>query len=329
MRKNISILIILILNLTACKNTDTAHEIIIPVYENGNVLARTVTAEIMDLSSQKVIPAGFGCPFAESVLSPVDGNLIEFNPARKEFKKDEIIAVIDSSDLIFEKNNQQSAVNSALNRYNSSGSERDRLNYLIELEELNRITAVIEKYTVKAPYDCVIIFTSDRKTGEYINKGELFFIIARPDEVYIYVSGESKYFAVGMFIDITMGSFAYKARVVSCPSSSPSYSTVNYEQLTVIKPEEGELARIYEDTPGALNAGWATVYVTVHDKRNVLAVRDSAVTSGTGSPSQGMGSFCVMQSGGERLRVAVETGDSVNGFTIILNGLHEGDEVFC
>ncbi|MCL2634457.1 MAG: hypothetical protein FWD34_08105 [Oscillospiraceae bacterium] len=321
MRKLILLLTALLI-LTACGSKTADGEIVIPVYEAEVIQSRTANAQIMDLTSRKAIPANFGCPFALSIITRNSGNLIEFNPARREFSEGEIIAVIDSSELNLERANRQSTVNSALSLWQSSGSERDRLRYLIELEELKKIDSRIAGYTIVAPYDCVIVQTTERNVGDYVNEGEILCLIARYDEIFIYTSDSLSLFAIGMDVDISLGSFSYTGKVTYDSSLAPAHASPQARYITVIKPNEGELDRIFEETPGALGAGWATVYVTVSDYRDVLAVPDWAVIR------SGNANFCIIYSNGQRMRTPVSVGESVNGFTIILNGIAEGDVVY-
>jgi multidrug efflux pump subunit AcrA (membrane-fusion protein) len=232
------------------------------------------------------------------------------------------MARLDASELGFDRAGKKASVDAAYSRYAASGSERDRLVWLIELEELDRLDYIIGEYAVKAPYDCIVIQFPERAPGEFISKGEVFAQIARPDEIYVYTSDGAENFSTGTAVEIAMGNFSYAARVVSCPSSAPSYSAVTREKMTVIKPDAGELERIFEDTPGALSAGWATVYVTTADKRGVLVVPEAAVIRNNND------SYCLLSQNGGRLRVPVEAGVSLNGYTVILSGLSEGDVVF-
>ncbi|MDR0197933.1 MAG: hypothetical protein LBI36_06940 [Oscillospiraceae bacterium] len=321
--KKLALLSAILLLLTACTgDVGVAEgEILIPSFDTPGGQARTAAAEVRDLVSQSVFPAEFGCPFAETVSSPVEGNLLEFDVNIREYKEGDVIARIDASELGYDRAGKQASADAAYSRYAASGSERDRLAWLIELEELAKIDYVIEKHTVKAPYDCVVILNEEHSLGEYIPAGLVLAVIARRSEAFVFIKGSPDGFAVGMAVDVTMGAFSYTARVVSCLSSAPAYSAAAIERLTIIKPDEGELEKIFEDTPGALSAGWATVYATLTEKLGVLTVPDAAVMSDANR------SYCILLQNGERMRVAVETGDSINGYTVILSGLSEGDVV--
>ena len=64
------------------------------------------------------------------------------------------------------------------------------------------------------------------------------------------------------------------------------------------------------------------MYVTT-ERKNVLAVPDSAVKSG------GSESFVTLVDGTERYKLKVTTGVSLGGYTEILNGISAGDIVLA
>jgi len=325
MKKYVILSVIIALLFTACKNKTAAEaEIRIPVYGGeggGNGYEQTYTVKTTDLFSERTVAAKFGCPFAETVVCGVSGNLTEVNPSRKEYRQGEVIAVINPSETVYERAGVLSAVNSAEARYKASGAERDRLLWLIELEELNRLDYQIEKHTVTAPYDCVVVSPVKEKAGDYVAAGHGLCEIAKIDEIFVYVGESPELFAEGKAVKIGMGSFTYKGEVAASPLSAPPYSNAARELLTVIKPLDGEIQKIFADTPGALAAGWATVYVTETDMKNVITVPDSAVTRTMN------GSYCTLIQNGLNMRVEVVTGISAGGYTVILGGLFDGDAV--
>lgn len=323
MKKLLILFAIIAVFFTACKNNSVKDaRIKIPAYDGGEKsYSRTYTVKATDLTSKKTIAAKFGCPFAESVIFPFGGNLTEVNRSLKGFKAGETIAVIDHTELIYERADRQASADSAAARYAAGKTERDRLSLSVELQELNKLDGVIEKHTVKAPYDCVVIRFADTEAGDYAEAGRELCVIARLSEVCAYTDESPELFAVGKAVEIGMGSFSYAGTVAACPLSAPPYASHGTRNLTVIKPNEGETEKIFADTPNALGAGWATLYVTSAYRKGVIAVPDSAVTLSSGE------SYCVLIQNGNSARVKVEPGVSAGGYTEILSGLHEGDEV--
>jgi len=319
--KKLLILLISITLFAACKNLKNADaRIKIPAYDNGaeNGYSQTYTVKATDLTAEKTIAAKFGCPFAESLPVPFGGNLTEVNKSLKGYKAGDVIAVVDHTELDYERADKQASVNSAKARYSATGAERDRLAWLIESEELARLDDIIEKHTVKAPYDCVTVSFSGVNAGDYAEAGSEICAVARLSEVCAYTDESPELFAVGKAVEISMGSFSYSGTVAACPRSAPPYASAKTRIMTVVKPNEGEIEKIFADTPNALGAGWATLRVTAADKKGVIAVPSAAITSDANE------SFCVLSGG---MRVKVETGVGAGGFTEIRSGLHEGDVV--
>jgi len=317
-KKLLILLVISVLLLTSCKkNTVRTAEILIPSYEEDGGYIQTYTVKETDLVSTKTVAAKFGCPYAAPVLSPVSGNITQINTDKKEFKQGEVIAAVSSAESENAREAKQMSVNSARARYDASGSERDRLLWLIEAEELSRLDCEVEMYAVKAPYDCIVLNAAGMKEGDFVETGYRFCEIARFDEVYAYINESPEMFAVGMDVTIGMGNFTYDGKVAACPGSAPSVSAAARQRLTVIKPSDGETEKILADVPSALGAGWATLFIPETDLKGVIAVPDSAVSDG----------YCVLAKDGKTMRIAVETGVSANGYTVILGGLFPGDEV--
>lgn len=88
----------------------------------------------------------------------------------------------------------------------------------------------------------------------------------------------------------------------------------------IIGFEPEVLAELLEETPNAVQAGWATVDVVTKKFCNVLALPRNAVTVKDSS-------YVYLYKDGQRIQTPVTVGDTVNGYTVILEGLCEGDEV--
>lgn len=314
----------LILALCGCASPQAQidSEIMIPIYSSGGVNYTTATAEVMDLISTQAVRAEIGYLYAETLRCAVSGNLLSFSvQVNSLFKEGEVIAELDSSAMTYDYNNQKILMEAAYSRYLSSGGEANRLTYLIEQKKLELIEYQIDQYTIRAPYDCIIVSAERYKTGDPIEAGTEFVTVAPADEVYIYGT-ESTEMPLGAEVSVKLGgSDYYYGRVTACPSSAPASASRAIRSASVICLDEGEMDRLLLDVPNAVTAGWATIYHTTADKRGVLAVPDSAVKSTTTS------TYCNLLSGGQRVQVEVQVGASIEGYTIILNGLTEGDTV--
>lgn len=97
-------------------------------------------------------------------------------------------------------------------------------------------------------------------------------------------------------------------------------TSVDSNSNIIIGFEPEVLAELIEETPNAVRAGWATVGVVTKKYCNVLALPRNAVTVKDAS-------YVYLYKDGQRIQTPVTVGDTVNGYTIILEGLREGDEV--
>lgn len=314
-----------LLFFTACNNIQAAvdEEIKIPIYESvKKTFDNTASALYMNLTKTEAIPAVVGYFYADEVRSYVggDANLLEWNATvNGKFNEGDVLAVLDSSSLTYDYNNQKILTDSAEQRYLGTRNEADRLEYLIRQKELELITEKIDEYTIKAPYDCVVVSMERYKTGDVIQKGNVLFSIAHTEDVYIYCTQNSGLFYLGSDVTVRLNNTDYYGKVVSGPVSVPANAGRDIKNAAIIKMNGGELKRLLTDTPNAVTAGWATVYLKTAEKHNVLAVPDGAVKNYNGKI------YCNVVQDNETVQVNVETGQSINGFTVILSGLSEGD----
>lgn len=322
MRKTTIFIILCAIFFSGCNNaqTDISAEIKIPIYENETKTLETVKAATMNLSAYQAVPATVEYLYAEEIYSHADTNLLEINvKVNQLYNKGDVLIVLDSSALTYDLNNQQILTNSAEQRYRASGSESDRLEYLIEQKKLEFIQYKIDSYTIKAPYDCIIVSTERFTIGDAISRGTLLFKIAHPDDIYIYCNEKTSDFKIGMDVTVKLGNVEYSGRVVSCPAATPATADRQFKNIAIIKMNDGELERLLTDTPNAVTAGWATVYITASDKRNVLAVPSKAVKNFNGMI------YCNLVQDNKKVQVQIETAEEINGYTIILSGINEND----
>lgn len=314
---------------TSCSKTQSAieNEIKIPIYESSQKtydISNTVTAATMDLVSTEAVPASIGYLYADEIRCQKDSNILEWNAAiNGKYNKGDILAVLDASPLTYDYNNQKTLTDSVEQNFLRTGSETDKLKYLIMQKELERIEDLIDDYIIKAPYDCVVVSTERHKTGDTVQQGDLFFSISRTEDVYIYCNQNTSLFRLGSDTTVRLNNTDYYGKVVSCPASLPVQSSRSMRNTAIIKMNPGELERLLADIPNAVTAGWATVYVTSAEKYNVLAVPEGAVKNYNGKI------YCNVVQNNEIVQVNIETELSINGFTVILSGLDEGDVIYA
>lgn len=309
--------------LTACGNSaKVAEEIKIPIYDSEDSTANTAVAEYMDLSMTDAIGASVGYPYADAIFSQNEGNLLSYElKVGDKLLEGDTIAVIDSSSLNYEYTSQKIMADDAYDAYAISGSNADYLKYQEEQKSLELIQYKIDCFTIKAPYDCIVTDTAKLTIGEVIASDAYICTVAKTDEVRVFVDQQTDKFALGTQVSVKLTAGSYTGRVTMVPSGNGSRDGSNLSNYVVITLDEGELERMLTDTPNAVSAGWATVYVTTVDKHNVLAVPEAAVKQFSGSI------YCNLVDNGEKVQIPVEVGNTYNGYTIILSGLTEGDTV--
>lgn len=337
----------LALTLTACSAQEAVDaEIQIPIYSPEELFS-TATAQRMDLSSTQSVGASIGYAFSDALSTAHDGNLISINVNQyQELKEGDVIAVIDSSALNYTYLEQEIITESAYDRYLATGSEADRITYEYELARLNAVQYEIDSYTITAPYDCVVSDVARMiDPGTELPAGTYICSVAHPEDIYVYLNVDPKAptpspFQLGSKVSVTLTGATYEGTVVSFPVSTAYKYGDSYEvqklgwggdplggptsadssRYAIIGFEPEVLAAMLEETPNAVVAGWATVVVTTEKMNNVLCVPASAVKSRDTT-------YVYLHENDQKLQIPVKTGATINGYTVILGGLKEGDEV--
>lgn len=340
--------------LTACSG-NVGDEIKIPIYEAETANRfTTTTVERMDLEQSEKMPASIGYACSDALSAPRSGNLVSINVGKYEqVKEGDVIAVIDSSALDYDLRRQQIMADAAYESYLAEGTEASRLNYEYEKALLDEIQYNIDCYTLRAPYDCVISDLPIVTAGVEMEEGTYICSIAPVGEILVFIQvnpGNDIPFKLGTRVSVTLTGKSFEGTVVSVPNSNSyryelQYSSDNgnselrkmgfgngnqwnfsnsiaadSEKNVLIRFEPEVLAELLEETPNAVQAGWATVEVVTKKLGGVLAVPSSAivVTDTT---------YVYLYQNGQRLMTPVVTGDTVNGYTVIVNGVSEGDTV--
>ena len=337
----------LALFLTACSSQGAVDaEIQIPIYSPEEIFS-TTTVQRMDLTSTQSVGASIGYAFSDALSTAHDGNLISINVNQyQELKEGDVIAVIDSSALNYTYLEQEIITESAYDQYLATGSEADRITYEYELARLNAVQYEIDSYTITAPYDCVVSDVARMiDPGTELSAGTYICSVAHPEDIYVYLNVDPKSltpspFQLGSKVSVTLTGASYEGTVVSFPASTAYKYGDSYEvqklgwggdplggptsadsrRYAIIGFEPEVLAAMLEETPNAVVAGWATVVVTTEKMNNVLCVQANAVKSRDTT-------YVYLHENGQKLQIPVKTGATINGYTVILGGLKEGDEV--
>lgn len=305
------------LMLTACsKSDDVNDEIKLPIYGAEDIAYEIAQAQYMDISDSQSIAAVLGYPYAVTLTYPADALVKYVNLANNsDVKEGDVLLELDSSELDYDISNQQSLVDSAAL---SRGSTAGELQYQIELSKLNQLLEEKEAYTIRAPFDGVITSVKRVAEGRTVSGGDVCCTISEYSKAAVYIDGaDAGKFIFGQKVTVKIDGVFYDATVVACPEISPTKSG-----MTVFDLGEGVLEKLGEENPMALTSGWATVYLNT-EKKNVLAVPSSAVKS------SGSVYYVTLLDGEERYKFYVTPGETLGGYTEILNGISEGDIVIA
>lgn len=309
---------------TGCKRGgDAAEEIKLPIYGGNEISYEVATAQYMDITETESMGAVIGYPYADNLHYPADGQITFYSIVKgRAVIAGEVLAEMDSSDLDYEINNQQTIVDTAYAR-SLGGGETARLQYEIEKYTLDMLLAEKERYTIRAPYDGVVTYINRATVGDEVTGGDVCCTVAPAENVQIYIDGgDATKFRFGQSVTVKIDGDEYPAKVVMAPDMAPVTASGKAAKRAVFALEEGVMDMLLEEKAMAIAAGWATVYLTT-EKKNVLAVPSSAVKT------VGSSSSVTLLAGEERFRLGVTIGMSLGGYTEILNGISEGDVVIA
>lgn len=313
----------LTLMAAGCKKSDTTGEIKLPIYGAEEISYEIATAQYMDISETDSVGAIIGYPFADNLYYPANAQIISFDAIKgKTVEEGQVLAELDSSALDYDISNQQTLVNSAY-AASLSGGEAARLKYEIEKYTLDMMLAEKEKYTIRAPYDGIITYVKRASAGSDVEAGAVCCTVAPENKVEVYIDGgDAAKFRFGQTAIVKIDGKEYEATVVQAPDVAPAEANNNASRRAVFRLGEGVMDKLREENAMAISAGWATVYATT-ERKNVLAVPDSAVKT------SGSYSYVTLVDGEERYKLSVTIGQSIGGYTEILNGIAEGDIVMA
>lgn len=375
---------LLAVSLSACSVQDKVdQEIQLPIYET-EVKVKTAAVTVKDLEESVKVAAAVGYATADSLSTEVKGNLITYNAvAYQSYKKGDVIAAIDSSDMDYEYRKQSIYTEAAREEYERLGTEGARLEYEYQKALLDEVEYRRDQYVIYAPYDCIVTDAPSLTVGEELNKGAYVCSVAPEEDIFVYIGynpdrDKSTPFKLGTKVSVTLTGSAHEGTVVSMPKSSAydhplrfmsdsarnsglslsdnpqvnlgggnsvysvgqlGLASENYQiQNTIfgnpyggptsadsssniiIRFEPEVLKKLLEETPNAVKAGWATVNIVTKKYSGVLVLPQNAVTVKDTS-------YVYLYKDGQRIQTPVTVGDTIGGYTVILAGLREGDEV--
>lgn len=324
MKKYIAALLASAVLLTGCSGgADVTQEIVLPIYGADTISYEVAEAKYMDISESQSMGAIIGYPYSTYLTYPSSVQVTEWNVVKnREVTEGEVLAVLDSAELDYEINNQQTIVNAA---YSSSlsGSKTAQLQYQVEQSRLDMLLAEKDKYTLRAPYNGIISYAKRAAVGTDVEQGEVCCAVSETDRVAVYIEGgDAKKVRFGQEVIVKIDGVEYPATVAAAPDTAPATATKDALNRAIFDLGDGVLEKINEENPLAIAAGWATVVVTT-ERKNVLAVPDSAIKS------SGSEYYVTVVDGEERFKLYVTIGKQLGGYTEIINGISEGDIVMA
>lgn len=325
MRKRFLAAVMAAVFLCSSCNADEAveAEIKIPILgADASAEYETAVVSVGDITETSNVAGSIGYIYADQLLTDFESNILEYYAERgQKLKEGDPIAVFDSSSLDYEIGEQKILADNAYASYAASGSEAARLEYEIQAKELEYLQYQKDQYTIRAPYDCIVITAVHNfEIGTVIPEGTLVCTIAKENEIYVYTSENVGLFRVGMPVKAKFGaSDEYDFHVVMIPEAGGRRGELN--SCVVLQPDEGVLEKIMTEVDNVISAGWATLIVPTVQKYGVMTLPEDAVKGFSGS------TYCSVLDNGRRVRVPVEVGGVYGGKAVILSGLSEGDEV--
>ncbi len=119
-------------------------------------------------------------------------------------------------------------------------------------------------------------------------------------------------------LGLAQDNYHFQNTIFGNPQGGPT--SADSRMNIMIRFEPDVLKALLEETPNAVRAGWATVNVVTKRYSGVLVLPQNAVTVKDTS-------YVYLYHDGQRIQTPVTVGDTVGGYTVILAGLREGDEV--
>ncbi|MDP4093006.1 MAG: efflux RND transporter periplasmic adaptor subunit [Bacillota bacterium] len=270
---------------------------------------------------------------------------------RQKVKKGDILMTVDSSDIEENIQLQKNTVdmiqiqldnqNDLLKKYMSlpddyRPAQKDiddlSINAKLKQKELENAKITLkgfeEKYDrtiLRAPFDGIVTFIEDIKTGDLVDAFKNLITISDPTTLQVYyqpvmdaregsdATYEMKNLKVGMTAEITYREKQYKGKVLMTPDNTPKDASEKLQGAVLIN--------IDKLPDNAVPGDGAQFSVTIQSKSNVLVVPSQAVRYNYNDKV-----VQVMEDGKKKL-VTVETGIETTLEVEVLSGLSEGQMV--
>lgn len=315
--------LILCAALTGCKGENTAGEIKLPIYGAEEISFEVATADYMDISQTDSTAAVIGYPYATYLTFPAEAQVLFAEITKNSaVSEGDVLVELDSSELDYEINNQQTKVNAAYTA-SLSGGEAAKVQYRIEQNTLDMLLEKKDSYTIRAPFDGIITESYRPTVGSTVHEGDICCAISKPEDVRVYIEGgAASGLRFGQRVQVRLDNDMYDAAVVSAPDVIPATASKKAANRAILDLGEGTLMDIYEKDPMVITAGWATAYIT-RERKNVLAVPAQSVKT------RGSTSTVTLVDGDERFKLPVTIGETLGGYTEIINGISAGDIVMA
>ena len=308
--------------LSGCRGDDTDEEIKLPIYGAEEISFEVAEAAYMDISQTDSIAAVIGYPYATYITYPAQAQVLSAQMTKfSAVSKGDILVELDSSELDYEINNQKTKVNAAYTA-SLSGGEAAQLQYQIEQNTLDMLLAQKDSYTIRAPFDGIITDSYRPTIGSTVNAGDICCAVSKPEDVRVYIENGAESLRFGQKVQVKLDNDMYDATVVSAPDVIPATASKKAAHRAILDLGEGTLVDIYNRDSMVITAGWATAYIT-RERKNVLAVPEQAVKT------RGSTSTVTLVDGDERFKLPVTIGETLGGYTEIINGISAGDIVMA
>ena len=335
--KAISILIsaaVLTVAFCGCSLLPTEEDVIAPPLVEPEVVEYKTTqvergdsTKYLNVSGNFVSTLQYDVAFEEragyiSEINVSNGSVVEEGQVIAQLDVDDLEQQILMQKYTIEKLqiNLDAAIDGKLENQMSDAQKRQVRLAEIDLEiaqiTLQRFYTELNKSTIYAPVSGQVVYTTDKKVGEYIGTKSTICRIADPTALYVrYEGSDVNQFNLNADVEVTIQGTKYAGKVVVTPKTAPEEeaSSRQYVLIEVLDgvPEDVEIGDL------------ATLRLVLEQRTNVLLLSRSLIRS------YGSGSYYVrvMTEDGTVQERPVELGLSTSTEAEILDGLEEGELV--
>ncbi|MCD7726866.1 MAG: biotin/lipoyl-binding protein [Ruminococcus sp.] len=314
--------------LSGCSDEEASEEIQVPILEEGDISFETVSAEIGTISETYTLDGSYENPYLVTVSSSVSGKVQSMSMENgASVEEGDVLMTITSDEIDQEIEEQQIRLDSAQQTYNTLASTADitsaelesaKIDIEIEQNEMDRLEAIKDSYSIKATASGKISLETGYEdtfaVGKNVNDGQYICTIS-PDGGNVLCARTNTSEAL---TDVNFGTTA----TVTNLNSEVGSGTVS----DIIYKENGDYSNYcyvidLKDDADLSYYDNLKVTLTAYTKENVVLVPTDAIRTISDE------SYVDVLIDGVKVQTAVETGIVGDSQTEIVSGLTGEEEI--